>query len=682
MKTLKVLPVFLFYSLQVTCQTDFLDSLSHLLFDKNLKDSTKVDIYNDLSYDWSGSDPKKGLLYADSAIWLAGKISDERRKYAAINSKGVNYWMKGEDSMALESFREVMKYHQSQSNELGEGRMLNNMALLLYNKADYRTALDYHNRANQIFEKQGITNYLINGLSNSGVVYLALADYPRALETFLKALSLTDSTMLNESAKLHTNIGLVYKNLNELTEGEKFQRKAITYYQKLKQRQGLASEYGNLASNLQNQGRLDEAEALYMQALEINREIGNERRIASDLANFGKHQQLKGDLEKANEFLGEAIERFSKIDDVLNLAAVYLDQAEVWKQQNKPISQILEIQKKALEFGQKSGSLIRQNEAWKAISETYTVAGQSQNALEAFHNYVLFKDSVFNDQNQKDIMKMQIQFDYDMKAQQMESDFLLNASLLEAKNEKQKIISIVAIFLFLLFIIFGAIIQHFRSKKNLLEKEKLEAEFNAQKAILEQKALKAQMNPHFIFNAMNSISNFLLKNEPEKADFYLNKFARLIRRILEMSEEELISLEEELDVLKDYIDIESLRLGKAIELQVNLDERLDPKLVKIPPLLIQPMIENSIWHGIANTPEEGQIKISVFQNNGLLKLTVKDNGNSRAEIPSQNPEKKKSMGLGIIQGRLKILLGDKSPDIKWQKLSNGSEVALHLPILS
>lgn len=685
MKALKLILILVFLHLQGFAQVLLVDSLQNELARTGVSDSTRIDIYNELSFWWSTNDTDKGLLYADSAYMLSKKIKDERRAAASVNSRGINYWYKGADSLALESYHQVLEYHRSQGNLSGEGRMLNNMALLLYNKAEYREALNYHDQANKIFEVLNLRTNHINGLSNAGVVYLALADYPKALESFLKALSKTEEADINEKSKLNTNIGLVHKNLGNLKEAEKYQRTALQLYKRIGQKQGIASEMANLANSLQLMGRETEAEDLYLKALSLNREIGNERRIASDLANLGNYYKTIGDFTNAERYLEEAVFKFKDLEDILYLSNTYLDQADLWKIQKRPLIQVIDLQKKALEMAKKSQSLVRQQDAWKALGESYTAMGQYQQALEAYQNYMVYKDNIFNDENQKALTRMQIEYDFDLKAQQLASDFQVSAGLLEAKNEKQRIISIAALAFLSLFILAASLVFYYQRKKEKAVQQKLASDFQTQKVQLEYKALKAQMNPHFIFNALSSISNFLLKNESEKADYYLSRFALLIRKTLEFSDQELITFEEEIEMVETYIEIEALRLGKPIQLLIENETDISAQKMKIPPLLIQPMIENAIWHGIANSHENGKIEINLMKDGELLKLTVRDNGDPISiDTNNKSVYKKKSMGLSIIQGRLKILLGNENPQfhLEWKKLNQGSEVELHLPVLT
>jgi LytS/YehU family sensor histidine kinase len=215
-----------------------------------------------------------------------------------------------------------------------------------------------------------------------------------------------------------------------------------------------------------------------------------------------------------------------------------------------------------------------------------------------------------------------------------------------------------------------------------------QANFNSKIAELQLKALRAQMDPHFIFNALNSISHFLLKNQNETADFYLGKFAKLIRMILESSDQKLICLSQEIELLEAYTSIESMRLGKEINLNWKLPDGIDSDEISIPPMLLQPLVENSIWHGIAKIEGEGIITIQVDLSMDAVFITVSDNGPGIIPKSSLSVEGDSyhSMALKIVEERIS-LLGEKSSraiknSISWKSLNPGFQVELVLPDFS
>lgn len=175
---------------------------------------------------------------------------------------------------------------------------------------------------------------------------------------------------------------------------------------------------------------------------------------------------------------------------------------------------------------------------------------------------------------------------------------------------------------------------------------------------LEMQALRAQMNPHFIFNSLNSVTNFILKNEKALAAEYLLKFSKLIRMILENSEQPLISLNQELEALRLYMDLEALRFENKFYYQFSHDRELDINSIKVPPLLVQPFVENSIHHGLMRKKEPGYIRIHIHENDQKLLIQIEDNGVGRAAAAKQNNElsfKKNSLGMKLTKDRISLL---------------------------
>jgi len=191
---------------------------------------------------------------------------------------------------------------------------------------------------------------------------------------------------------------------------------------------------------------------------------------------------------------------------------------------------------------------------------------------------------------------------------------------------------------------------------NVRKTEKIKQEFQKQLHEVEMTALRAQMNPHFIFNSLNSINHFIIKNEKELASEYLTKFARLIRQVLQNSKEKLVSLEEELSALNLYVELEALRFKNRFDYSVN--SSINTSHYKIPPLLLQPYVENAIWHGLLHLNErKGELKIDLSEEDNELEIVIEDNGIGRKksnEMKSKSAIKKKSMGLKINSERLRL----------------------------
>jgi anti-sigma regulatory factor (Ser/Thr protein kinase) len=239
-----------------------------------------------------------------------------------------------------------------------------------------------------------------------------------------------------------------------------------------------------------------------------------------------------------------------------------------------------------------------------------------------------------------------------------------------------------------LFIYFIVRVRVNAARKQELLKTKHEKEILE----LEMQALRAQMNPHFIFNSLNSINRFILQNDRTQASEYLTKFSRLVRMILQNSQASLISLESELDCLGLYLEMEALRFSNHFAYKISVSKDLEPEILKVPPLIIQPYVENAIWHGLMHKEEKGQLDIEALQEDNYLYVKVIDNGIGRkkaAEFASKSATKHKSMGLRITADRIAIMQrsnGTESP-VTINDLVNadgsaaGTEVSIKIPVM-
>ena len=182
-------------------------------------------------------------------------------------------------------------------------------------------------------------------------------------------------------------------------------------------------------------------------------------------------------------------------------------------------------------------------------------------------------------------------------------------------------------------------------------------DYEREVAELELKALRSQMNPHFMFNSLNSIKNHILQSEPKLAAEYLSNFAHLIRLILQNSRERVVPLEDDLEALFLYIDLERLRFGDRFKFVSTIDESIDRTRVMIPPLILQPFVENAIWHGLMKKEGAGILAINLQKEDGILRCVIEDNGIGReaaGRMRDQTTRKYRSMGLGITQDRIDI----------------------------
>jgi LytS/YehU family sensor histidine kinase len=279
--------------------------------------------------------------------------------------------------------------------------------------------------------------------------------------------------------------------------------------------------------------------------------------------------------------------------------------------------------------------------------------GNWKEALGYHENLIQLKDSLQNIELQEKLTDIETKYQTEKKEQQIA---LLNREN-ELKNARLKSQRMILWGGILLVVFAGSLL--------FLIVRQRRRQLQAKQNELEQKLLRSQMNPHFIFNSLGAIQSFMMKNDGRKAAFYLSSFSSLMRSILKNSREEWITLQEEKQTLENYLNLHQLRLGEKLSFSVSVASDLEPESLILPPMLIQPFVENAIVHGIEPLDENGQITISFSQENEQLKITVEDNGKG-----IENGEKREnhtSYALRIFEERVANL-----------KRTIGAEVYSHI----
>jgi sensor histidine kinase YesM len=222
--------------------------------------------------------------------------------------------------------------------------------------------------------------------------------------------------------------------------------------------------------------------------------------------------------------------------------------------------------------------------------------------------------------------------------------------------------------------------------------KQVKTEFEHKIAQTEMTALRAQMNPHFIFNCLNSIKLYTLENDSQTASEYLTIFSQLIRLVLENSQSEKVTLQKEVETLRLYIELEAMRFKNKVHYEINVDPAIDQQFTDIPPLLLQPYVENAIWHGLMHKKEGGNIKIDVAQpSEHLLNIEITDNGVGRelaAVYKSKSATRQKSFGLKMTSERIGIInqLYEMEAEVKITDMKDamnnaiGTKVTIQIPI--
>jgi len=283
-------------------------------------------------------------------------------------------------------------------------------------------------------------------------------------------------------------------------------------------------------------------------------------------------------------------------------------------------------------------------EALQYLSKNYANKGVYDLALRDYKIADSLEQTINNQRNLSYINDLIIKYESESKTNTIKA--LANENeLVKSRLEKNRLsllLSLLAIVLVtvLLFI--------FNRQQQITQEKKI--------LTLEQNMLKSQMNPHFIFNSLNSIKLYIINNEKENAVYYLNKFAKLIRKILVASNEKDISLADELETMKLYMNIENIRFSNEIDFKINMDENINPENIRVPSLILQPFLENSLWHGLSSKTDDKRIELDIKKNaDDYITISITDNGVGRKvshERKQNKTLKRDSVGIEITKERL------------------------------
>lgn len=641
-------------------QQSQLDSLKKELQLHPAEDSIRMKILYYCSFYYYTENPDTGLKYADELITLAQKKEDIFYQGKGFFCKGINYGSSGNYAAALEA---------------------------------YKTARSF-------FDKAKVEKYAANVNNSMAVVYQNLSDYPRALEIYYNNLKyferLKDSFMV---ALTCGNIGLVYKYLGQYPQSIKYQQRSIDIQKSLGNLKELSDAYNNMGTTNQDAGNVEKSLDYYKQALSISEPIGYSRCIASSITNIGIANSLLGNYILAYQYLQKALPLYIQNGNIQVraeiqkiLGQIYLSATPVFfKELNKPISKRYGLANEyfdsSLQLYKQLNDVAGQAELWKQFSALYEKEGKFSKSLSAYKNFAGLKESLLNDEGKKKVTQLEMNYTFKEKEDSILADnekkSVIAASEIKHETTIKKSIAwgsaIVFSAAFMSFI--------FYKKRRDSKQKQQEAEFKSKVSDTEMKALRSQMNPHFIFNSLNSISDYISKNDPLAADRYLTKFAKLMRLILENAEQKEVPLAEDLKALELYMQLEALRMNHKFTYEINTDESIDLEATMVPPLILQPFVENSIWHGFANKKEDGKIIISVKrEGTDMINCIVEDNGIGRkssefVKTISQGNEKK-SLGLKITQSRIEILnkIKNSKAAVEFFDLSQGLRVEVKLPL--
>ena len=473
-------------------------------------------------------------------------------------------------------------------------------------------------------------------LYNMGSSQVFLNNKTKGTELLFQALKLAQNHDLKKMESwIYGSLAQV-KYLNKDIEGSvDYINQSILIQESIKDTNGLSATYNNLAILYRNMGGFTKALEYNYKSLELNEQLHSNKAMAKSYNNIAiVHEQI-GNYEMAASFFKKAIDFHEKEGSFVSspwsgLGHLYLKQKD-YKAAKKYFQ-------KGLKIEEHSKVYFKQIVFYDKLLELSILEKDFESAL----TYQKQRDSVGN---------LQLKLESEEKILQVEKQHQLfrTASELDQikeRNNKNRIIFIGVFGALVLIMIIVYLRINNKVLKNLQEKKDLE-----------QKVLRSQMNPHFIFNALSAIQNSLMDNQPLQSATYLSRFAKLIRQNFDFIQEESIPLSEELDALNNYIETQQIRFKNRFVYTLKIHQNIDVDNILVPPLLLQPFIENSIEHGFKNLDKMGELRVEISGNGDIIHYQLTDNGSGIQKLETDG----KTHSTDIFLRRLK-LLGNKDEE--------------------
>lgn len=521
--------------------------------------------------------------------------------------------------------QEALQLSKELKYTIGEIRSLNCIGNYYYQQAIYDKAIAFYTKAISIAEKNGDTKNIVIGKSNLGNLYVRTKQ-PKKAVLFLQE---ADSILVNSGqensqnrAAILTNIGGLYSSLKKHKEAIEYHKKTLKLCEKLNISFGIAIATCNIGEE-------------YVTLKDYNTAFG-----------YLKRSQSISEKEGFDNFLGQ---NYKNIGIVL------------WHQNKK--AEALDYLKKAIVVCEKTNEQNVLIETLETLQKYYDASNDYKNAHLTGLKIRTIEQDIIGIEKEKAIADINTKYETEKK-QDLIVSLKKDKTIADLKNKRQKsIVFILSIFI-LSLIAFGYFIYNrFKIKKqNEILKLKLE---EAEKTIVaekkasqsELKAIKAQMNPHFFFNALNTIQSFIATNETEEASDYLNKFSKLTRMILEMSDKNWVTIEEELKMQTLYLNLQKTRLSN-FDFKINIADNLINHAT-VPTMLLQPYVENAVIHGLSHKLGIKNLWINLeITPNNQLEIVIKDNGiglKKANEINAKNANKNTSFATKATLERLEII---------------------------
>ncbi len=707
-----------FFSTTIYSQSTTLDSLKVELQKYPERDTTRVNLLNELAY-YSVKDVDATQSYLDEVKSILKTVDYKKGEARNLFVSGFFELVKGDSKATIRYYQEALQVYQAIDFKKGISQCYDALATMSMYQSDYQKAIEYSEKDLEIREEIGTNEEVAYTIYTLGGFYGTLGDFPKSLQFYERALKLFESEDNKRGlSEVFEGMGALYLDRGNYPLALDYFNKSLFIKENYFESKGVYTILNNIGIIYQDQGNLDKALEYYNRSLVISRKSNYKRGVVKTTIYLGSVFKKKKEYIKALEFFNQALEKSEEINDLDNTAIVlnyigdlYLSQEQfplAYKNFKRSESISLEIgkptvlsrsywglantflaekkYKKALSYTLKLdkiaddlSSLSLQNEVQFLFFNIYKETRDYKKALTSHQQFKVLNDSLFNKENVEKIAQLEYEYKY---KQQLDSASIRELKLTKIvkdtsqnleKSQRNYLWSIIAFLL--ISMLLGGIIFYLKFR-NIKAK--------THSIIVEQKLLRSQMTPHFIFNSLSVLQGMILNKEEKKSVVYLSKFSKLLRIILENSRDKVVPLSQELEAVENYLSLQNLE-NESYTYTISVEDTIDTSSFEIPPMLIQPFVENAIEHAFISELENKQIDVYLKYTDKKLRCIITDNGIGIDSHQTNKRKDKTSLATTITSERLKILSKDfnmeGSVTIEDRKNHNaqGTKVVLVIP---
>ncbi len=655
-------------------------------------------------------DYDRAIIYLDSAIKLGSNTNDKfliARKNRALKIQGVIYNGIEDYTKALNTSFESLIYYEN-INSISKVEIYSLVGNIYYVLKNYEKSVYYITKYMESSYTQNDPDAVFVAYSQLIKVLIAKNDLETPKNYFKRQNLLLNKVDSFYWGGFYRNYGLYYMKINKFDSSYLYLKKALFAENEFPHSTPLNEIQGYMSYVLLQLKKFSEAKEYIDLNLITSKNANEKENQIVAFKNASSYYESVQDYNTAYRYLNDAI----RLNDSL------FEQNAV--KQNNAFATIYETEKlqrdglrNQLIFQKKEDSLKLMQVNTDAIlfKQQFLNKEQAQNILLQNNELLLNKQTILNSNQQLSILNKDKELQHlvflktqaNLQTEQLQNSekekeltlvqkekLLQSAQVksLSQENElsklKQRQLLFYGIAGFGLLLFTGIYFFNRNKAKQAqlkMELEKKEAEFQRSLADVSMSALRSQMNPHFIFNCLNSIKLYTTQNDNVAAANYLTKFSKLIRMALENSRSETVTLSAELESLELYIQMEAMRFKEKLKYSIAIDKNVDSSFIEIPPMLLQPYVENAIWHGLMHREDGGRIDVGVrvIPNESTLAITIKDNGVGRekaAQLKSKTATSHKSYGTKVTGERLDLInqIYKTGASVTTEDLTNNGEV--------